>query len=55
MIRKLNRGIELFGHYRLFWTDRNWRSKPNPFWFFAKYPSGDWSFQSMRFEIWKRV
>lgn len=53
-IRKLHRGFEI-GRLRFFWTNKNWRSKPRPFWFFASYPNnGTWTFQSMRLEIWKR-
>ncbi len=54
-MRKLTRGVEIRG-YRIFWTKKNWRSKPSPYWFFARYPHDNtWTFQSMRFEIWKRA
>lgn len=52
-IRRLTRGVEI-GSIRLFWTKKNWRNKPHPFWFFARYATGAWTFQSMRFELWRR-
>lgn len=51
-IRRITRGVQL-GQTRIYWLTSNWRSKSKPFWFFARYQEGTWSFQSMRFEIWR--
>ena len=54
-MRRVTRGVEI-GNIRVFWTKKNWRAKQYPFWFFARYPNDKtWTFQSMRFEIWKRA
>jgi hypothetical protein len=57
-MRRLTRGVEI-GRYRVFWTKKNWRSKTHPYWFFRRYNHGgstrEWTFQSMRLEIWKRA
>lgn len=52
-MRRLTRGVEI-GNLRFFWTKKNWKAKAHPYWFHARYPGGTWTFQSMRFEVWRR-
>lgn len=33
-------------------VQRNWRSKPHPYWFRARYPSGGWTVQCMWLNVW---
>lgn len=52
-IRRISRGIEIWYAWRITFTS-NWRAKPRPYWFKAKYDDGTRTWQCMRVEVWYR-
>lgn len=53
MMRRLTNGVELFGRWRFFWfKGKNWRTKPQPYFFHRKYLDGTRTLQIMKFEFW---
>lgn len=52
--RRLTRGVEVFHVHRFSVTTKNWRSKPNPYFFKTTYSDGTKTLQIMKFEYWYR-